>query len=108
MRTTKAVGNVTIAYYYDDGNLVAERRTTGNTSSWLYYLYGVDGIAGFRYNSTTYLFRKNIQGDVTHIYTESGTLVGQYTYDAWGNCAILLKENDWRKINEKKMINIGN
>ena len=75
MRTTKTVGNVTIAYYYDDSNLVAERRTTDSASSWLYYLYGVDGIAGFRYNSTTYLFRKNVQGDVTLIYTESGTLV---------------------------------
>ena len=99
MRTTKAVGNVTIAYYYDVGNLVAERRTTGNISSWLYYLYGVDGIAGFRYNNTTYLFRKNIQGDVTHIYTESGTLVGQYAYDAWGNCATLQDTNGIATLN---------
>ena len=99
MRTTKTVGNVTIAYYYDDGNLVSERRTTGNTSSWLYYLYGVDGIAGFRYNSTTYLFRKNIQGDVTHIYTESGTLVVQYAYDAWGNCATLQDANGIATLN---------
>ena len=28
MRTTKTANNVTIAYYYDDGTLVAERRTT--------------------------------------------------------------------------------
>ena len=81
------------------GNLVAERRTTDNTSSWLYYLYGVDGIAGFRYNNTTYLFRKNIQGDVTHVYTESGTLVGQYAYDAWGNCAILQDTNGIATLN---------
>lgn len=33
MRTTKTANNVTIAYYYDDGNLVAERRTTGSVSS---------------------------------------------------------------------------
>lgn len=33
MRTTKTANNVTIAYYYDDGNLVAERRTTDNASS---------------------------------------------------------------------------
>ena len=33
MRTTKAANNVTIAYYYDDGNLDAERRTTDSTSS---------------------------------------------------------------------------
>lgn len=34
MRTTKTANNVTIAYYYDDGNLVAERRTTDSASSW--------------------------------------------------------------------------
>ena len=99
MRTTKTANNVTIAYYYDDGNLVAERRTTDSASSWLYYLYGVDGIAGFRYNNTTYLFRKNIQGDVTHIYTESGTLAGQYAYDAWGNCATLQDANGIATLN---------
>ena len=99
MRTTKAANNVTITYYYDNGNLVAEHRTTDSASSWLYYLYGVDGIAGFRYNSTTYLFRKNIQGDVTHIYTESGTLVGQYAYAAWGNCAILQDANGIATLN---------
>ncbi len=59
----------------------------------------MDGIAGFRYNNTTYLFRKNIQGDVTHIYTESGTLVGQYAYDAWGNCAILQDTNGIATLN---------
>lgn len=59
----------------------------------------MDGIAGFRFNNTTYLFRKNVQGDVTHIYTESGTLVGQYTYDAWGNCAILQDTNGSATLN---------
>lgn len=33
MRTTKTANNVTIAYYYDNGNLVAERRATDNASS---------------------------------------------------------------------------
>ena len=28
MRTTKTIGNVTIAYYYDNGDPVARRRTT--------------------------------------------------------------------------------
>ena len=34
MRTTKTANDVTIAYYYDDGYLVAERRTTDSASSW--------------------------------------------------------------------------
>lgn len=33
MRTTKTANNVTIAYYYDNGDLLAERRTTDSASS---------------------------------------------------------------------------
>lgn len=33
MRTTKAANNVTIAYYYDNGDLLARRRTTDRASS---------------------------------------------------------------------------
>ena len=33
----------------------------------------------------TYLFRKNIWGDVTEIYDTEGEIVGSYQYDAWGN-----------------------
>ena len=94
-----ANGQLTTNYFYDGSNLVAEQRVAESTYTWLYYLYGIDGIAGFRYNNTTYLFRKNIQGDVTHIYTESGTLVGQYAYDAWGNCAILQDTNGIATLN---------
>jgi len=33
----------------------------------------------------SYLFRKNLQGDIIGVYNESGTLLVSYTYDAWGN-----------------------
>lgn len=33
----------------------------------------------------TYLFRKNVWGDVTEIYDTKGEIVGSYRYDAWGN-----------------------
>lgn len=33
MRTTKTANNVTIAYYYDNGDLLARRRTIDNASS---------------------------------------------------------------------------
>ena len=36
----------------------------------------------------TYYFEKNLQGDIIAIYTESGTKIGSYTYDAWGNCTV--------------------
>ena len=36
----------------------------------------------------TYYFEKNLQGDIIAIYTENGTKIGSYTYDAWGNCTV--------------------
>ncbi len=48
-------------------------------------------MAGFIGN--TYPYRKNVQGDVTHIYKQeedkSLTLVVEYVYDAWGNIQVL-------------------
>lgn len=89
IRTSKTANNITFNYIYDGNKLVAEQRVDQTTTKWLYYLYGVDGIAGFRYDGTEYLFRKNVQGDITHIYTVDGTLIAQYVYDAWGNCKVL-------------------
>ena len=34
---------------------------------------------------STYVFEKNLQGDIIAIYNESGTKIASYTYDAWGN-----------------------
>ena len=31
----------------------------------------------------------NMQGDVVAIYDESGLIVAEYVYDAWGNCVII-------------------
>ncbi|MBR3965560.1 MAG: RHS repeat-associated core domain-containing protein, partial [Clostridia bacterium] len=43
---------------------------------------------GFHYDPTTYVFKKNLQGDVNAIYTLNGTKVAEYAYDAWGKCTI--------------------
>ena len=37
------------------------------------------------YNGTEYYYAKNAQGDITGIVNTSGTIVVEYTYDAWGN-----------------------
>ena len=82
-------GTVNSKFIYDGNNLVAEQ----HNNEWIYYIYGVDGVAGFRHNGITYLYRKNVQGDVTHIYKQeeekSLTLVVEYVYDAWGNIQVL-------------------
>ena len=88
IRTSKSANGTTIEYFYDGTTLLAEKRTNSTATQWIYYIYGVDGIAGMRVGTQDYLFRKNIQGDVTHIYTKDGQLVAQYRYDAWGNCKV--------------------
>ena len=40
-------------------------------------------------NNVNYLYRKNAQGDITHILDNTGMVVAKYIYDAWGNHAIL-------------------
>ncbi len=103
IRTSKhaitSAGIVNSKFIYDGNNLVAEQRN----NEWIYYIYGVDGIAGFSHNNEVYLYRKNVQGDVTHIYRqeEANTLtqVAHYAYDAWGNCEILQNVNNVATLN---------
>ena len=58
-------------------------------SSALWYFYDADGNpSGIRYKNgdsiNDYYFVCNCRGDVIQIYNASGTLVGSYSYDAWG------------------------
>ena len=90
----------TTEYTYDNsGRLIRESysgRYNDNTTVTREYifLYDESGIVGclFAKNGATpaaYFYRKNLQGDVTAIYNESGNKVGEYAYDAWGNCTVL-------------------
>ena len=67
------------------------RELCGATS--IDYIYGTEGIAGFivdkdTNNEATYIYRKNIFGDVTAVYNDDGILQCTYEYDAWGNHVI--------------------
>ncbi len=94
---TDGTTSVTSKYIYDGNNLIAEQRTVKgpdkDKSVWIYYIYGVDGIAGFKFEDKVYLYRKNVQGDITHIYRKDGNKdlveVAHYAYDAFGNTEIL-------------------
>ncbi len=75
--------------YTLDGNKIL--RESDGTKTLTYY-HGGSGIIGFNYNGTDYYFRKNLQGDVTEIYTSAGLKVASYAYDAWGK--VLSVNND--------------
>ena len=101
----------TTTYTYDGrGRLIREYCTesyyeSDDKTRELIYLYDEMGIVGVLYSLngaalTTYYYRRNPQGDVTAIYTTTGTRIGEYAYDAFGNCTILYgSSNDLVKNN---------
>ena len=72
----------TTKYYYDGTKLVGENKD--GTIVW--YDYDEDGTPiGMRLSGDDYVFRRNLQGDITGIFDSTGTLVVEYTYgNAWG------------------------
>ena len=97
LRSTKKVYNQktavtpseTIHFVYENGNLLRQE----NGTETLDFIYGSEGIIGFKLNGTNYLYHKNLFGDVTEIYNEDGTVVGKYSYTAFGECTKDLDSN---------------
>ena len=74
--------NTTRYYYNSAGQLIA-------SSDGMEYFYGPDGCLGFSYNGQRYAYRKNLQGDIIAILDNTGAVVVQYVYDAWGASLVL-------------------
>ena len=77
-------------YVWADGKLVSIVYTNDEGSATAKYLYSdlgepVGMIITDGDSSRTYLFVKNMQGDITRIVDTSGNLQVSYTYDAYGN-----------------------
>ncbi len=83
IRTEKTVNGVTTVYNVVGGKVTWEK-TGSNTP--MYYLYDASGkLWAVQYNSNTYLYVRNAQGDITKLINNAGDVVVEYTYDAWGN-----------------------
>ena len=99
----------TWTYWHTDGKLWGERITekvqVGNFGILFWqdkvteisYAHLSTGLAGFTVKeqvgtaaatTKSFLFRKNALGDIDAIYDTDMNLVGEYVYDAWGNCTI--------------------
>ncbi len=88
IRTKKTLPEGTIREYILEGKrIVAEKITSNNTSTYITYLYGQDGILGMYYNNSFYYFRKNILGDIIEIYSGE-TLIARYQYTAYGETRV--------------------
>ena len=75
------------SYIYNGNNLIRETKS-GASSYTKTFLYNSQGIIGFVYNGTTYMYRKNLFGDIVAIY-QGATKVAEYAYDAWGNQKVM-------------------
>jgi RHS repeat-associated protein len=83
IRTEKTVNGIKTEYFVDGDKVLQEKSSDGTV---IYYLYDEDGkLIGFNYNNKNYLYIRNSQDDITKIVDESGNIVVEYTYDAWGN-----------------------
>ena len=42
-----------------------------------------------KYNGTTYIYRKDVQGSIIALLDSNGRIVVKYAYDAWGNVSVV-------------------
>ena len=81
IRTSKTVNGVTTHYNTKDGVILAQ--SDGNNT--LYFQYDTSGVPfAFVWNDAQYFYVTNQMGDVMGITDDSGNLLVQYHYDAWG------------------------
>lgn len=72
-----------VTYMYDSQSRLIKQ------SNGLEYYYDHSGVCGAKYNGSTYVYRKDIQGNICAILDSTGNVVVEYKYDAWGNHAVL-------------------
>ena len=94
IRTTKTVNGVKHTYALSGTTILNEEWTENGVQHLLMYVYDANGSpTGMVYRNSTmsmgvfeeYLFVKNIQGDILHVYNSAGKKLVSYVYDAWGN-----------------------
>ena len=94
IRTSKTVNGVEHIYHLSGTQILDEEWIEGNIRHLMVYVYDASGqpIGMSHYENGeqrgTYVFVKNIQGDVIGIYDDEGTCLVTYTYDAWGNVTV--------------------
>ena len=68
-----------ISFTYDsDGRLIKQ-------SNGLEFIYDNSGVIGVKYNNSQYFYRRDCQGNIIALIDNSGNVVVEYKYDAWGN-----------------------
>ena len=90
IRTSKTVNGVKHTYHLSGTQILSEEWTDRWNRHVMVYIYDAAGqpigMSHFQDGTLvdTYLYEKNIQGDVVAVYEYDGDLVVRYAYNAWG------------------------
>ena len=87
IRVSKTYGDTTTYYTTINGTITSQYELDENDNpiNVIEFIYDSnDEIIGFTYNNNTYFYIKNIQGDITNIVDNTGNVLVNYYYDAWG------------------------
>lgn len=93
LRISKTINNITTKYCYKNNNVVLQ-----DNGIEMYFHYGDNGVVAFTLKDKGsapqyYIYKKNIQGDIVGIYSNSTQIV-KYVYDAYGNHKTFVLIND--------------
>ncbi len=78
-----------VNYYLDGSKILGEDvlNSDGVLKESMRYFYDAEGVCGINYKGHNFHFAKDSLGNVSMLLYE-GKIIGQYIYDAWGNCKI--------------------
>ena len=84
-RIEKSIGSTYYEYLYDGDKLLQMSIQTPGNCDYMTFAYDEQGVIGFNYKDKSYVYVRNLFGDITEIHDQDHC-VAKYTYDAWGNC----------------------
>lgn len=78
-----------INYYLNGNTILGEdwSDSDGNITKKLRYFYDAEGVCGIRYDGYNFSLVKDSLGNISKIMYK-GKVIGEYLYDAWGNCVV--------------------
>lgn len=90
-RRTKK-GDITFTY---DSNGKLLKQSNG-----ISFIYDESGVVGLKYGDKTYIYRKDVQGNIIAILDSTGDVVVEYTYDAWGNHVVTPTDEAYTELSQ--------
>ena len=101
VRVQKTVNEVQTDFITSGIKILAQK-TADDTIIW--QIDGNGNTVGFNYNGTSYLYLKNLQGDIIGITDIFGNVVAKYTYDSWGRLISIKDASDVDKTTDTNFV----